>query len=175
VLNQPPLHHCATQQVQYQGVRRFRLLSVDSESKPYPIAAAAWLDDDERRGDDAAVQLVDTLEVDVFWLLQQVAKYSQQLAAAAAAAEGGGADGEGVQQQQPVLPDALFRYAPAPRAKQSVAEFLTRAGVPAGSRIATWQRMGSIYGNTAGKQKATQDPYQAGVAGKLATNEPGQG
>jgi hypothetical protein len=34
------------------------------------------------------------------------------------------------------------------------------AGGSTGDMIATWQRMGSVYGTSSNKKKAPQDPYQ---------------
>jgi hypothetical protein len=36
------------------------------------------------------------------------------------------------------------------------------AGGSTGDKIATWQRMGSVYGQPANKKKPPQDPYQVG-------------
>lgn len=160
----PSAVHAPCRQVQYVGLRRFQLLSVDNESKAYAVAAATWLDDVAPAA-PAAAALTDTLELDVFRLLQQVAKYSQQLAAASASnpsSSGAGSSSSSSSPAQPqVLPEAVFMYAPPPPTKQSVAQYLTNAGVPAGQRIATWQRMGSVYdGDTGGKEKPTADPYQ---------------
>lgn len=165
-------------QVTYQGSRRFKLLTVDNEAHPYPVAAATWLDD-EVSTDPTQQQLTDTLELDVYQLLKQIQKYSQQLAAAttqrgrpSSTAAGGGGAGSPPQQeqQQPaggssssaqVLPDAVLMYAPPPPEKRSVAEYLINSGQRrAGDQIATWQRMGSVYGDAEAKKKPAQDPYQ---------------
>jgi hypothetical protein len=43
------------------------------------------------------------------------------------------------------------------------------AGGSTGDKIATWQRMGSVYGKPSNKKKAPQDPYQvSGSASILA-------
>jgi hypothetical protein len=146
----------ACQQVQYQGSRRFKLLTVDNDSQPYPVAAATWLDD-EASPDPTQQQLVDTLELDVFQLLKQVAKYSQQLATTSSSSSSSSSGGSGGGQY---LPDAVLTYAPPPPGKRSVAEYLIQTKHPAGDRIATWQRMGSMYGDAAVKKKPAQDPYQ---------------
>lgn len=41
--------------------------------------------------------------------------------------------------------------------------WLLSAGGVAGAKIATWQRMGSVYGNTSSRSKPVQDPYQVMV------------
>jgi hypothetical protein len=157
-------------QVTYAGSRRFKLLTVDNESRPYPLAAATWLDD-QPPTDPTQQQLTDTLELDVYALLKQVAKYSAQLAAGtsrssnSSSTQGTSSNSENQEHQASsttaqVLPDALFTYAPPPPAKRSVAEYLIQTGHPAGGQIATWQRMGSVYGDTAAKKKSAQDPYQ---------------
>jgi hypothetical protein len=153
--------------VNYQGSRRFRLLTVDNESQPYPVAAATWLDD-EALSDPAQQQVTDALELDVYKLLKQVAKYSQQLAAATSNPSSSSSTAAGSADKPPgsstqVLPDAVFTYAPPPPAKRSVAEYLIKTGHPAGDKIATWQRMGSVYGDSAAKKKPAQDPYQVGT------------
>jgi hypothetical protein len=172
--------------VTYQGSRRFKLLTVDNESQPYPVAAATWLDD-EVPADPTQQQLTDTLELDVYQLLKQIQKYSQQLAAATSQRSGdsgpsskaagrAGADGQRQQEQeqQPAggsssssaLPDAVLMYAPPPPEKRSVAEYLIQSGQRrAGDQIATWQRMGSVYGDAEAKKKPAQDPYQ--VSGEV--------
>lgn len=42
------------------------------------------------------------------------------------------------------------------------------AGGVAGAKIATWQRMGSVYGNTGARKKTVQDPYQVGMTPALS-------
>lgn len=153
-------------------------MTVDNEAHPYPVAAATWLDD-EVSTDPTQQQLTDTLELDVYQLLKQIQKYSQQLAAATTQRGGspsstaaGGRPPQQEQQQQPaggsssssaqVLPDAVLMYAPPPPEKRSVAEYLINSGQRrAGDQIATWQRMGSVYGDAEeAKKKPAQDPYQ---------------
>lgn len=168
----PPAHPPAFLQVTYAGSRRFKLLTVDHDSRPYPLAAATWLDD-QPPTDPTQQQLTDTLELDVYALLKQVAKYSAQLAAGtsrsstsnSSSTHATSSDSKEQEHQASsvaaqVLPDALFTYAPPPPAKRSVAEYLIQTGHPAGGQIATWQRMGSVYGDTAAKKKLAQDPYQ---------------
>eukprot|EP00882_Tetradesmus_deserticola_P006351 GHRQ01006680.1.p1 GENE.GHRQ01006680.1~~GHRQ01006680.1.p1 ORF type:complete len:284 (+),score=78.04 GHRQ01006680.1:113-853(+) len=65
--------------VSYQGWRRFKLLTVDHDSKPYPMAAATWLDDDTASLTQEQQSATDTLEQQVYGLLQQVASYARQL------------------------------------------------------------------------------------------------
>jgi hypothetical protein len=67
------------------------------------------------------------------------------------------------------LPDAVLTYAPPPPGKRSVAEYLIETKHPAGDRIATWQRMGSVYGDAAVRKKPAQDPYQVGPAATMET------
>eukprot|EP00775_Hariotina_reticulata_P005370 gene5370-5605_t len=158
-------------QVNYQGLRRFQVLAVDDDAHPYPVAAAAWLDDEQSQTHEQSC-LTEQLELDVFSLLQQVAKYSKlledaasevtqrkqlQFSSAETAAEG---HTDVSSSQKLVLPDAVLMYAPPPPRKQSMADYMKRAGMPAGDRIATWQRMGSVYGDTAAKKRPSQDIYQ---------------
>jgi len=124
-------------QVNYQGLRRFKLLAVDNDAHPYPVAAATWLDDDLPKTFDQQ-SLTEQLELDVFSLLQQVARYSKLLEEAASSsaqqkqlhtpcpetAAEGITDGS----QKLMLPDALLMYAPPPPQKQSVAEYMKKAG-----------------------------------------------
>jgi len=138
-------------------VRRFKLLSVDHDTQPYPIAAATWTDD-QPPTDPTLQQVVDSLELEVFQLLKQVAKYSKQLAASSSSSGLLGtssSEAADSSQQGPgssssnsgqVLPPSVFTYAPPPPTKRSVSEYLIKAGHPAGGRIATWERMGSVYG-----------------------------
>eukprot|EP00882_Tetradesmus_deserticola_P033265 GHRQ01037980.1.p1 GENE.GHRQ01037980.1~~GHRQ01037980.1.p1 ORF type:complete len:129 (+),score=53.28 GHRQ01037980.1:164-550(+) len=74
-----PLFSRSHGQVSYQGWRRFKLLTVDHDSKPYPMAAATWLDDDTASLTQEQQSATDTLEQQVYGLLQQVASYARQL------------------------------------------------------------------------------------------------
>lgn len=155
-------------------MRRFKLLSVDHDTQPYPIAAATWTDD-QPPTDPTLQQVVDSLELEVFQLLKQVAKYSKQLAASNSSNSGllGTSSSETANRSQQgpgsssnsgqVLPPSVFTYAPPPPTKRSVSEYLIKTGHPAGGRIATWERMGSVYGDAASKKKLSQDPYQVCV------------
>ncbi|WIA18119.1 hypothetical protein OEZ85_009597 [Tetradesmus obliquus] len=160
-------------QVSYQGWRRFKLLTVDHDSKPYPMAAATWMDDDTASLSQEQQAATYALEQQVYGLLQQVASYMRQLeqgsaagAAVAAPASGPtglhGSSSGSKAQQRPLLPDSVLLFAPLPPSRQqSVADYLIKAGGSTGDKIATWQRMGSVYGQTSSKKKPPQDPYQA--------------
>lgn len=186
-LSPPPLP--PPKQVTYQGTRRFKLLTVDNQSQPYPVGAATWYDDDAPAG-PTQQQLIDQLELDVYRMLKQVASYSQQLTAAAAAAStssdsdtdeqqqpssSSGANASTAAAQQQYLPPSVLMYAPPPPGKQSVAEYLIRSGHPAGGQIATWQRLGSVYsGDATNKQKPSQDPYQVGSGSNIEAGACGE-
>jgi hypothetical protein len=133
-------------QVSYQGWRRFKLLTVDHDSKPYPMAAATWLDDDAASLSQEQQAATDALEQQVYGLLQQVASYMRQLeqgsgsaAAVAAPASGptgvqagsssGSSGSGGAKAQRPLLPDSVLLFAPPPPSRQqSVADYLIKAG-----------------------------------------------
>eukprot|EP00879_Flechtneria_rotunda_P014312 GHRR01014952.1.p1 GENE.GHRR01014952.1~~GHRR01014952.1.p1 ORF type:complete len:265 (+),score=80.94 GHRR01014952.1:352-1146(+) len=107
--------------VTYQGSRRFKLLAVDHDSKPYPKAAATWVDDDTIGLTEQQIELTDQLEQDVYSLLQQVVRYSQILAADSSS-----------KHTVAQLPNSVLLYAPPPPAKQkSSADYLVEAGRPA--------------------------------------------
>ncbi|KAF6256613.1 hypothetical protein COO60DRAFT_1640586 [Scenedesmus sp. NREL 46B-D3] len=158
-------------QVTYQGWRRFKLLTVDHDSKPYPMAAASWLDDVTANLTQEQQAATDKLEQQVYGLLQQVATYMRQLeqssgSAAVAAPPGPAAmnssSSSSSKAQLPLLPDSVLLFAPPPPSRQqSMADYLIKAGGSTGDKIATWQRMGSVYGSTQAKKKPPQDPYQA--------------
>ncbi|KAF8061972.1 hypothetical protein HT031_004232 [Scenedesmus sp. PABB004] len=167
--------------VHYRGWRRFRLLAIDRDAKPYPVAAAAWLDDappPPGPGAAAAQAAVDALELEVHGLLQQVAAYAAQL--------GLHAHGPGAAPDGGVLPEAVRLYAPPPPPpprRAGVADYLVRAGGPTGAAVATWQRMGSVYddGGGGGRRRSSSaarppdtDPYQKArdaVLGKARRQE----
>jgi hypothetical protein len=126
-------------QVSYQGWRRFKLLTVDHDSKPYPMAAATWLDDESAHLSEEQQAATDELEQQVYGLLQQVASYMRQLqqspgsAAVAAPAAGPaglqGSSSSGSKAQRPLLPDSVLLFAPPPPSRQrSVADYLIKAG-----------------------------------------------
>eukprot|EP00878_Enallax_costatus_P026815 GHUV01028817.1.p1 GENE.GHUV01028817.1~~GHUV01028817.1.p1 ORF type:complete len:243 (+),score=87.98 GHUV01028817.1:1235-1963(+) len=144
--------------VKYQGTRRFKLLAVDTEQKPYPVAAATWLDDNSNNLSEQQIDMLAKLERDVYTLLQQVVKYSQMLSP-----EVSSSDSTSQAKQQALLPDTVLLYAPPPPVDskpKGVADYMIKAGGVAGSKIATWQRMGSVYGNPGARKKTVQDPYQ---------------
>jgi hypothetical protein len=135
-------------QVSYQGWRRFKLLTVDHDSKPYPMAAATWLDDDAASLSQEQQAATDALEQEVYGLLQQVASYMRQLEQGAGGAgvsappsgptgvHGGGGSssssssgGSSSKAQRPLLPDSVLLFAPPPPSRQqSVADYLIKAG-----------------------------------------------
>lgn len=127
-------------QVSYQGWRRFKLLTVDHDSKPYPMAAATWMDDDTASLSQEQQAATYALEQQVYGLLQQVASYMRQLeqgsaagAAVAAPASGPtglhGSSSGSKAQQRPLLPDSVLLFAPLPPSRQqSVADYLIKAG-----------------------------------------------
>ncbi len=101
--------------MQYEGLRRFQLLAVDHDARPYALGAAAWLDD--AAGGALTEQqrvLTGELERAVLDLLQQASKYSRVLDDAAPAG----------------LPDALLRHMPPPltQRQRGVADYLAQAG-----------------------------------------------
>ncbi|GFR47265.1 hypothetical protein Agub_g8952 [Astrephomene gubernaculifera] len=132
--------------VEYEGLRRIRLVSV-WQQQPYMVAAASYLAD--RVGGGEEQRLLDGLEWELYGLLQEVRRLSRQLRSP------GEAPAE--------LPECIPRYAPpapaAPRSAPSLAQHLQAAGHPAGNAISMWQRHGSVYGNSKGADAAVQDPY----------------
>lgn len=112
-------------QVKYHGIRRFKLLAVDNEQKPYPVAAATWLDDISEGATEVQDELTAELERDVYGLLQQVVRYSEKLAPE---------DGNSSTSNKglSLLPDTVLLYAPPPPDKnkqRGVADYMIKAGV----------------------------------------------
>ncbi|KIZ06335.1 hypothetical protein MNEG_1617, partial [Monoraphidium neglectum] len=146
--------------VHYEGARRFKLLAVDRDQAPYPVAAVQWYDDDTASRAPQARADVDALERDVFKSLAEVQRLSQRLgpspSGAASGSGGGGGGGE-------LLPPEVARFAPPPpppAGGRSTADYLRAAGVPAGEAIAVWQRHGSVYGTPAAPKNSAADPYE---------------
>lgn len=110
-------------QVKYQGSRRFKLLAVDKDEKPYPIAAATWIDDQSNDTNEQQADMTAKLERDVYTLLQQVVKYSQLLSAEVSSSTKA--------RQQALLPDPVLLYAPPPpmdSKQKGVADYMIKAG-----------------------------------------------
>ncbi|GBF88650.1 hypothetical protein Rsub_01549 [Raphidocelis subcapitata] len=150
--------------VRYEGVRRFKLLAVESEREPYPLAAVNWYDDDLAGLPPQERAAVDSLEREVMALLAEAARLSRRLGGAGGAAGEGKGEGEGRGGGfggGSELPAELLRYAPPPAAACGTEDYLRAAGVPAGEAIAVWRRHGSVYGAPTARRAAAGDPYQA--------------
>lgn len=131
--------------VEYRAVRRFKLLSL-WQDEPYKVGCATWYDDDVcTKPEDEAT--LNALEADLYSALRQVAVLTKATSPDST--------------PRTTLPDALLRYAPPPMVEKSMATYLQQTGHPAGNKISTYLRHGSVYkGTQSDIKKKAQDPYQ---------------
>mmetsp|Transcript_7892 Transcript_7892/g.19725 ORF Transcript_7892/g.19725 Transcript_7892/m.19725 type:complete len:350 (-) Transcript_7892:1498-2547(-) len=150
--------------VEYEAVRRFKILSVATHTPYTEVFAMNYGDVDHGLG-SFGEQQQQQLEHEVFRGLRHVAQLSTRLAESRVAAVVGGGEEEATAATG--LPEALLRYAPPARRAKPLGQALSDAGyTAAGHSIGMWMAQGSVYGKAAARRKRNQDPYEL-AAGSL--------